>query len=73
MFYYCGNIWHVWEVFIFLHEVSVICMIVEVYDICVNYSCSCIISLHHVHSCYEHMHQARSVRKSYNYSGVLLS
>jgi hypothetical protein len=48
-------------------------MIVDVYGIWGKYSCNCIISLHHVHSCYEYMHQARSVRKSYNYSGVLLS
>jgi hypothetical protein len=48
-------------------------MIVDVYGIWGKYSCSCIRSLHHVHSFHEYMHQARSVRKSYNYSGVLLS
>jgi hypothetical protein len=48
-------------------------MIVEVYDLCGKYSCGCIILWHHVHSCHEHMHRARSVRKSYNYFRVLLS
>jgi hypothetical protein len=48
-------------------------MIMEVYDLCGKYSCGCIILLYHVHSCYKHMHRARSVRKSYNYSRVLLS
>jgi hypothetical protein len=47
-------------------------MIVEVYNLCGKYSCSCIIILHHVHSCHEHMHQARSVRKLYDYLRVLL-
>jgi len=32
-----------------------------------------IISLCHEHFWNEHVHSARSVRKSYNYSGVLLS
>jgi hypothetical protein len=48
-------------------------MIADVYGIWDKYSCSCIISLHHVYSCHEHMHRARSVRKSYNYSRVLIS
>jgi hypothetical protein len=74
-----------WYVFVYHRKVSicgmylfivgrqVICfMIVEVYDLCGKCSCSCIILLHHAHSCHEHMHRARSVRKSYDYSGVLL-
>jgi hypothetical protein len=48
-------------------------MSVDEYDRWGKYACSYIISLHHVHSCYEHMHRARSVRKSYNYSEVFLS
>ena len=48
-------------------------MIMGVYDLCGKYYCGCIILLHHVHSCHEHKHRARSVRKSYNYSEVLLS
>jgi hypothetical protein len=55
----------------FLHEVSYDCGCT--YGICGKYNCTCIISLHHAHFCYEHMHRARSVRKSYNYSRVLLS
>ena len=67
MFYNCGNIWHVWEVFIFLHEVSAIYLIVEVFDICGNYSCSHIISLHHIalhgiHGCHRLLAASVSVQ-----------
>jgi len=33
MFYNCGDICYVWEVFVCLHEVSVIFMTMEVHDI----------------------------------------
>jgi hypothetical protein len=46
-------------------------MVVDVYGICGKYCCSWVMSMHHMHSCHEHVHRARSVRKSYNYSGVL--
>ena len=60
------------RIVILIHEVSGIFRYVAVYGTNEEHTCSCIISLHHVHSCYEHVHRARSVRKSYNYSGVLL-
>ena len=61
------------RVVILIHEVSGIFIYVVVYGTNEEHTCSCIISLHHVHSYYEHVHRARSVKKSYNYSGVLLS
>jgi len=61
------------RVVILIHELSGIFRYVVVYGTNEEHTCNFIISLHHVHSCYEHVPRARSVRISYSYSGVLLS
>ena len=48
-------------------------MIGKVYELCGKYSCSCIIPFPSCAFLHEYMHWTRLMRKSYNYSRLLLS